>query len=110
MQAITKYRANDGREFKTEAEAITRDTLLRAVDCALSPMVAAPKIREHNYFQHDPKVVIACRVAIQLCAIEFPSFDVFRHEPLEEVHPRSICRNCTKEYNRAYYKKRKASA
>ncbi len=91
MQTITKYKANDGCEFKNEHDALKRDQLVAEIDAVMAPINPAPKCRDHQYAQHDPKVVIACRVAIlKLCAREFPSFEIFRHQPPEEVHPRSI--------------------
>lgn len=88
---IIKYRADDGSEWKTIAEAVTRDVLCGEIGAVMEPLGDRVRIDSNQYVQHDPATVIKCRVGIlALAAREFPSFDIFSHKPPEEVHPRSI--------------------
>lgn len=90
METITKYRANDGCEFSTEAEALKRDHLIAAIDSAMAPMAGVPELRPDQYYQHLPSVVLACRCSIVLlCRIEYPNTQVFKAEPAS-VHPQSF--------------------
>jgi hypothetical protein len=91
IETITKYRAKDGSEWQTLDKAMEREALCFTVDDAMAPLGPAIRITNHNYFQHQPPTVIACRAAIlKLAAKQFPDYDVFRHEPPQEVHPMSI--------------------
>ena len=90
-EPITRYLAKDGSEWDTISQAIDRESLVDAIADAMQPLGEKRHINHDEYVQHDPATVIAARVAIlKLCAKEFPSFEVFKHEPPEEVHPMSI--------------------
>jgi hypothetical protein len=91
VKAITKYAARDGSEWRNEADAATREALLDEVEAVMRPLGERPKLDSRQYVQHHPATVISCRVEIlKLCARELPDYEVFRHEPPEDVHPRSI--------------------
>jgi hypothetical protein len=90
-RAITKYVASDGSEWSHSDHAEERDQLCATVSEIMAPLGERPKLDEEHYHQHDPEVVIACRVAIlKVCRKLYPTFKVFYHEPLSEVHPRSV--------------------
>jgi hypothetical protein len=82
MQAVTKYRADDGTEWRTPEEATKRDALCWEVGEIMAPLGKRHTVRSGQFWQHDPAVVIATRVAVlKLCARHFPEHEIFRHEP-----------------------------
>ena len=89
-QQITKWVANDGSEWRALADAEARDKLVDAIADVMAPLGRDRQLRDNQFIQHDPHSVLRCRVGIlKLAAKEFPSFAIFRHEPLEVVHPMS---------------------
>lgn len=110
MEAITKYKAIDGSEWRTEKEAMSREALFAEIESVMAPLAGSLAIAgfdSDQFYQHEAKTVIACRVAIlALAAREFPTFDVFRHKPPEEVRPLSIAGrildDCGGPLNRAW--------
>jgi hypothetical protein len=91
MEAITKYKARDGSEWASEAEARATENLLDVVDEIMAPLGPPVSVRPEEYVQHNAGTVLAARAAIvKLCAKRLPGFPIFHHEPAEEVSPFSV--------------------
>lgn len=53
MQTITKYRANDGTEHKTESDCLRWESDIAAATEALLPLGDRPKLTHGTYITHD---------------------------------------------------------
>ena len=70
MEAITKYRADDGSEFRTQAECLAHEALcaeIAAVVATLPPLPSDDGCRfsnGHGFIQHDPANFYAARTSL----------------------------------------------
>jgi len=64
VKPVTRYQANDGAIFKTEADALKRDSIIEQVKEAMRFLPELPKDKNCDfangagYYQHDPKDIV----------------------------------------------------
>ena len=88
MKVITLYESTDGSKWKTEAEAIQRDSLDAEVRAIEAQLPERPKSGQR--IAVSIAVVNDCkRAVIELCRREFPNEPVFKHPP-EKIHQMSF--------------------
>ncbi len=62
MEIIIKYKANDGSEWNSEFECVSREQMIMDVEKAMSVLKPHPtELNWDGYVQHDPKSVLECR-------------------------------------------------
>lgn len=70
MQTITKYKANDGKEFNSERDAISHESLLSRIDVAMVPLGKTPKddgcdfANGGGFIQHSRLAVDLAKLAL----------------------------------------------
>ena len=106
MQILTKYRAEDGSEYETEAACLERDALMQRVAASMQPLQIPSKgmqegvDRGKGWYQHNPETVVACRDAILVlcCAAKMNEhYPVFNSRG-PAVHPLSIIGRILDDY------------
>lgn len=69
-EQITKWRAKDGQEFATEAEARAQDALVDAVDDIMAPLGPDCLLKSNVQVQHDPEVAFDCKKKLLLLGVK----------------------------------------
>lgn len=90
-QAVTRYKADDGSLWDTEAQADKRSNLVMEVRAAMRHLPDVD-VERHQYFQHDPIVLFTARRELYEIAKRehLQSFPKLLAANADEVHPLSF--------------------
>lgn len=101
-QPVIKYQSAQGGIFNSQAEADASEKECALVDGIMAPIGPRPILADYpkpQFFQHDPKVVLAARVALVDHLRKGPLLWFFkdRTEPSADWHPNGLLGRVTSE-------------
>lgn len=116
MKTVTKYQADDGTEFSSEAKALAHEALCTEIAGIVSALPELPKddgsrfVSGHGYIQHDPAVFWTVRENLLKIAKRFTDLQ-WIDQAIEDrvgVHPswptRAINECCPEPLSEAWYR------
>lgn len=97
MEAIVKYKANDGTEFLDRLECEKYESLIKRVDHVMSPLVKIPDTIDfangHGYIQQDDLKFKSVRMTLLHLMLEYVDHKWIRQSIDDDtIHPSWVAR------------------